>query len=190
MRFSASVKSFFGLCFFGWLLAHSAGANMLAVTVKKAELNLKNGSYLLSAEINYRLSVKAMDALQNGIPLFWDVQIKVQKQRNYLWNKTLVNKQLRYRIQYHALLNMYRIRNENSGEMANFSTLSAALAMMSSIRGVRLMEKSEIEPENRYIAGIRVKFDREALPLPLRPTAYLNPQWYLSSDWHLWYLTK
>jgi len=31
-----------------------------------------------------------------------------------------------------------------------------------------------------------VLFERELLPLPLRPLAYLNPQWYLSSGWYLW----
>jgi Domain of unknown function (DUF4390) len=190
MHCSANVKAFFALCLLGGLLSHSAGAGTPAVTVKKAELNLKGDSYLLSAEITYQLSAKALDALQNGIPLFWSVHIKVQKQRDYLWNKTLINKKLRYRIQYHALLNMYRIRNEQSGEMANFSTLAAALAMMSSIQDTPLLKKTEVDPENRYIAGIKVAFDRESLPLPLRPMSYLNPQWYLSSDWYLWSLAK
>lgn len=188
MRFSASVKSFFTICFFGWLLSQSADADTLAVSVKKAELRLQGGSYLLSAEIAYQLSAKAMEALQNGIPLFWDVQIKIQQRRNYLWNKTVAEKKLRFRIQYHALLNMYRIRNENSGEIFNFSTLSAALDLMSSIRGVPILYRAEIDPEKHYLAGIKVKFDHEFLPLPLRPISYLNPQWYLSSDWYVWSL--
>lgn len=190
MRFSANVKSFFALCFLGWLLSHSANANSLEATVKNAALHLQGGKYLLSAEIGYQLSAEAMKALHNGIPLFWNIQIKVEQQRDYLWNKTVTEKELRYRIQYHALLNMYRVRNLDKDEVYNFSTLSAALSMMSSIRGVGIIEKAQINPENRYLAGIRVKFDRESLPLPLRPMAYLNQQWYLSSDWYLWSLTK
>lgn len=190
MRCLANAKLIFFLCLFGWLIAVSADADTLAVTVKKAELRLQGGSYLLSAEIAYQLSAKAMEALHNGIPLFWDVQLKIQQEREYLWNKTVTEKELRFRIQYHALLNMYRIRNENSGEVYNFSTLSAALDLMSSIRGVPALNKAEIDPEKHYLAGIKVKFDHESLPLPLRPLAYLNPQWYLSSDWYLWSLTK
>ena len=190
MRCSANVKLIFAFCFWLGLLPHTAGADTHAVTVKKAELQLKNDGYLVFAEIAYQLSDKALEALQNGIPLFWDVQIRVKKRRDYLWNKTIAEKALRYRVQYHALLNMYRIRNEISGELTNFSTLSAALAMMSSIHDIRLMDKTELDPEGRYVAGIRVKFDRESLPLPLRPSAYLNPQWNLSSDWYLWSLTK
>ncbi|MEY3760764.1 MAG: hypothetical protein RIR39_2255, partial [Pseudomonadota bacterium] len=37
---------------------------------------------------------------------------------------------------------------------------------------------------------VKVSFDRDALPLPLRPIAYIDPQWYLSSDWTLWPLKK
>jgi hypothetical protein len=38
--------------------------------------------------------------------------------------------------------------------------------------------------------AVKVNFDRDALPLPLRPIAYIDPQWYLSSDWTLWPLKK
>jgi len=145
---------------------------------------------MLSADILYQLSDKAMEALQNGVPLFWDLQVKVQQQRDVLWNKTLVDTAIRYRIQYHALLNMYRVRNEGNGDVYNFSTLSAALDLMSAVRHFRLIEKAELAPEKQYLCAVKVNFDRDALPLPLRPIAYIDPQWYLSSDWTLWPLKK
>jgi len=151
---------------------------------------LHGDSYVLSADIDYQLSARAKEALQNGVPLFWVVQIKLQQHRDYFWNKTLVNRNLRYRIQYHALLNMYRVRNETSGEMYNFSTLSAALGLMSAVRDLRMIDKAGIVPGKRYSAEMQVKLDRDSLPLPLRPIAYTNPQWYLSSDWYVWSLTK
>jgi hypothetical protein len=174
----------------GWLSAVSALANARSVTVNNADLHLQGDTYLLSAEIDYRLSDKATEGLRNGIPLFWDICIRIQQQRKYLWNKTVAEKKLRYRIQYHALLNMYRVKNENSEEIYNFSTLSAALDLMSSIRDIPVAGRSRLDPESRYVAKLKVSFDHESLPLPLRPIAYLNPQWYLSSDWYVWSLTK
>jgi hypothetical protein len=61
---------------------------------------------------------------------------------------------------------------------------------MSAIRDFPLLKSVEIAPEKQYLFALRVNFDREALPLPLRPTAYIDPQWYLSSDWTLWPLKK
>jgi hypothetical protein len=141
-------------------------------------------------DIDYKLSARAKEALQNGVPLYWDIHIKTFQRRDYFWDKTLVNSNIRYRIQYHALLNMYRVRNEGSGELYNFSTLSAALDLMSTIHDFRVMDKPASAPGEHYSVGIKVTLDRDALPLPLRPIAYTNPQWYLSSDWTLWPLIK
>ena len=173
-----------------WLLPFSGNAVEFSAEVKQAEITLQGGSYVLSADIGYQLSEKAMEALQNGVPLFWDIQVKIQQHRGVLWDKTLVDTAIRYRIQYHALLNMYRVRNESNGEVYNFSTLSAALDLMSAIRNFRLIQKAELSPEKQYLCAVKVNFDREALPLPLRPIAYIDPQWYLSSDWTLWPLKK
>ena len=160
------------------------------VDVKSAAISLEGDNYLLSAEVDYRLSAKAKEALQNGIPLYWDIHIKTLQHRDYVWDKILVTAVIRYRIQYLALLNMYRVRNENSGEQYNFSTLPVALALMSTLHDVRVLGKSIYAPERRYSVAIKVTLDRDALPLPLRPVAYTSPQWYLSSDWTLWPLTK
>jgi len=181
-----------------WLLPVFGHADTLAlsaadgfgVAVKNAEIMLQGDSYALSADIDYRLSARAKEALQNGVPLYWDVHIKTLQHRDYFWDSTLSSTGLRYRIQYHALLNMYRVRNEGDGELYNFSTLSAALDSMATIRDFRVLERSAYVPGKRYAVGIKVTLDRDALPLPLRPIAYTNPQWYLSSDWTLWPLTK
>jgi hypothetical protein len=190
MRVLKNGKLIMLLGLLGWLSAVPVSAGARSVTVKSAGLHLQGATYLLSAEIDYRLGDKATEALRNGIPLFWDICIRIQQQRKYLWDRTIAEKKLRYRIQYHALLNMYRVRNENSEEVYNFSTLPAALDLMSSIRDIPIASRTRLDPESRYAVKLKVSFDRESLPLPLRPIAYLNPQWYLSSDWYVWSLTK
>lgn len=173
-----------------WLLPVSGHAEGFAAQVRQAEITLQGDGYALSADVDYQLSDKAMEALQNGVSLFWDIQVKVQRRRNRLWNQTLANLTVRYRIQYHALLNMYRVINEVNGETYNFSTLSSALGQMSAVRNLRLIDKDDLDREGEYLCAVKVSFDREALPLPLRPISYIDPQWYLSSDWTLWPLKK
>ncbi len=173
-----------------WLLPFSGYADDFAAKVTRAGINLQGDSYLLSAEIDYQLSEKAKDALQNGVPLFWSIQIRLLQHRDVLWNKALVEAAIRYRLQYYALLNMYRVRNEDNGEIYSFSTLPAALGLMSAVHDFRVIGKAELAPDKQYLCAVKVNFDREALPLPLRPLAYIDPQWYLSSDWTLWPLKK
>jgi hypothetical protein len=173
-----------------WLLPFSGFADEFAAEVTQAEITLQGDSYVLSADIVYQLSEQAKEALQNGVPLIWDLQVKILQHRDFFWDKTLVDTAIRYRIQYHALLNMYRVRNENSGEVYNFSTLSAAFDLMSAVRDFRVLEKAALAPEKQYLCAVKVSFDREALPLPMRPIAYIDPQWYLSSGWTLCPLKK
>jgi Domain of unknown function (DUF4390) len=178
------------LCFVLSLMPASAYPNDIGVTVTSAVASLLGEDYVLTANIDYQLSEKAIEALDNGVPLFWTYQFKVQEQRDFFWNDTLVEKSFRYRIQYHALLKMYRVINESNGAVENFSTLQAALDLLSTLRDYRLIEKTQIDIKKQYVAGMKITFERDALPLPLRPIAYTNPQWYLSSDWYLWPLNK
>ena len=173
-----------------WLLPFSGYADDFAAKVTQAEITLQGDSYVLSADIGFQLSDQAKDALQSGVPLFWAVQVKLLQQRDVLWNKVLVETAIRYRLQYHALLNMYRVRNEGNGEIYNFSTLPAALDLMSAVHDFPVIKASELAPDKQYVCAVKVNFDRDVLPLPLRPIAYIDPQWYLSSDWTLWPLKK
>jgi len=178
------------LAVFLWLVSIPAFAGSFSAEVKSAKIIQEAGNYLLSADITYKLSPKAIEALQNGVSLYWTLKIKIKQQRALLWDKTVLEKNIPYRIQYHALLNMYRVRNEISGEVNNFSTLSAALDLMSTLRNYPLINKAGIAPERHYNVALKVSFDRAVLPLPLRPLSYINPQWYLSSDWTLWPFEK
>lgn len=190
MRVSLNNKTAISLCLLLLLMPVSVYPSNTGVTVKNADTSLLGEHYVLAADINYQLSDKATEALRNGVPLFWTYQFKVQEQRNYFWNGTLVEKSFRYRIQYHALLKMYRVINESNGAVDNFSTLQAALDLLSTLRDYRLIEKAKISDKETYIAGMKITFERDALPLPLRPIAYTNLQWYLSSDWYIWPLKK
>lgn len=160
------------------------------VTIKTAETSLQGENYVVSAGVEYRLGKKAIEALTNGVPLVWSYRFKVEEQRNYFWNKTIVDKNILYRVQYHALLNMYRVKNESTGATDNFSTLQAALDLLSSLQDYPLVEKAKIFDQKTYIAKMKINFERDALPLPLRPKSYVSSQWYLSSDWSVWTLKK
>jgi Domain of unknown function (DUF4390) len=190
MRALLNAKWILRLCAILLAMPILLNASDSGVAIKSAEAVLQGDDYVMSADIDYRLSDKAIEALNNGVSLFWTYQFKVQEQRDFVWNNTLLEKSVRYGIQYHALLKLYRVRNDSNGAVDNFSTLQAALDMLSTLRDYRLIEKSKISDGNQYIAAMKITFERDALPLPLRPVAYMNPQWYLSSDWYTWPLKK
>lgn len=156
------------------------------IEIKDVTINRHDDNYQLSANIAYNLSSKARNALQKGIPLYWEVSVKVVQSRNWIWDKTIFSYSTRFRIQFQALFNSYRVTRIENNESESYSNLQAALTDMGLIKDLKLVNQSEMDPDENYYAGIKVNFDRESLPLPLRPESYVNSQWYLSSDWMLW----
>jgi len=149
----------------------------------------ENRWYRLNADINYYISPTAMEALHKGISLCWIVKVKVQ-QKGVLWDATLEELEMGYKIQRHTLLNLYSVKKLNNGTTDMFTTLTAALNSISKISDLPVIEKSLIVDVENYQIAIKVLFDREALPVPLRPMSYFNSEWALSSPWSLWQLQK
>jgi Domain of unknown function (DUF4390) len=176
------------LCFVLVNVFHVAEANDYATIVKQAEMMLKNEEYVLTADLYYHLSEQAIEALQNGVPLRWTIKIKVKKTRRFWFDKTEVKHRISYHLQYHALVKMYRVRNEQTGAVNNFSTLTAALDDMATIRNFPLIDTKLLQPNSDYCVAIKAVFEESELPLPLQTKIIVNPQWQLSGDWTEWKL--
>ena len=170
-----------------WLcLTATAFANNFAAEVKHIDVSRQDGYYFLAADLEYHLSTQAKEALHNGVPLFWQVKVRLKQVHTYWWDKILLKYTLRYQLQYHALLNMYRVKNDNTGDVRNFSTLSAALDSMAIIRGLPLVSANNVHPTQSYAVAIKILFQENQLPLPLQMQIIANPQWQLSSGWTDW----
>lgn len=155
-------------------------------TVREARLLRQNDSYSLDADIDYRLPPAVREALGNSVPIVLVVQLKVRRDRRLMWDETVLNEYVRYRLRYHALNKQYQIQQEGSGSPRNFATLDAAIQSLGAIRQLAIASADRFMLGITYKANLRTYLDFEALPLPLRAVAYLNPQWHLDSPWHRW----
>lgn len=172
------------------LLSFSSFAANYGAQVKSAALATHHEHYVLDANIPILLSPIAKDALQNSISLTWELQIKLEKKREFLWNKNLYSARHRYKIRYHPLLNMYQVKIGYNGRIVSFSTLRAALNAIESVQGLKLAALTEIQENTNLVGKLKMAFIKERLPLPLRPLSYFNPGWYLSSEWFKWHVHK
>lgn len=183
----AALCGCLSLCLPAW--SREAGAGE-AVRILDAELVKQNGYYTLSAGLVYHLSDRAREALQYGVPLRWQVTVKIRRSQAYWPDAVVAARTIGFRLEYHALLNIYRVYDDNSGAADNFSNLSSALDRLGGVRDIKIIEQNALAPAAAYYAELRVAFDREALPLPLRPVAYLNSDWRLSSARYVWPLSN
>lgn len=150
---------------------------------------IKEGVYLLDANIDYRFSEETIQALSSGVPLTVRLTIEIDRVRNWWLNDEVALLEQRYSLQYHALSHQYLLRNLNSGAIYNYPSYINAVEAMGAIQDLPLLDSKLVKPEENYLVSMQVELDIEALPSPLRPVAYITPQWRLKSDWYSWSLT-
>ena len=163
-------------------------ANGYGFNIQRAEL-LRDESgkeYVLDADIDYRFSEPAIDALRNGVSLGLVLRIMIKQESGWWWEGALLDEKISYRICYHSLSKLYQIIYENDDLPRNFVSFNAMLETMGSIRGLPVLPSIHLLQGERYRASLTVDLDIESLPLPLRPVAYVTPAWHLSSQQYKW----
>ena len=159
------------------------------IKVKTATLTLQDQTHLLNASINYSLSGEAIKALNNGITLTFNVELSVVEPRRWLWNKHHANITLPYQIKYHTLAETYQVLDVKNNARHSFSRLEPALHALGTLNETPIHALSTTYKPNTNVS-LKAYLNIEALPLPMRPMAYITPGWYLSSSTYQWTLKK
>lgn len=156
------------------------------IDIQQTESFLKDGVYYLNAQINYRFSDEAIEALEHGVPLYIDITIKTEKERPYLWNKTVAQSTIYYRLEYHPLSQRYLLTELNRLSRSDFHYLNSALDSLGNITNWPIATEQDLSDEGNYHSLIRAKLDVNSLPASLRPIAFISSKWRLSSPWYEW----
>jgi len=154
--------------------------------ITRATTTLKDDRYLLNAQVDYDFSETVLEALDNGVPLTIQIRVQVRPQEAWIWESSLVDLTQLYLIRYQPLSEIYQVTQLPHGPRQSFVTRGAAIAALGEIEGLALLKRRLLNPREHYFMHIKVSLDIEALPLPLRPTAYLTSSWNLSSGWTQW----
>ncbi len=157
-------------------------------TINSASSTLNQKVYTFNAQIHYEFSNGVLEALENGIPIFITMEIEVYRER-WWHNKNIANLKQTYMLLYHALTEKYVLNNLNSGNQNNYTTLSSALDALGNVKNLPLLDLKLLAKGSTHLVKLRTYLDLDSLPGPIRPLAYLSPEWRLESDWYVWYLT-
>jgi hypothetical protein len=158
--------------------------------VQDARTRLVDDVYRLDAHVRFDLSAAALEALENGVPLTFSVEITIWRNRRYWLDERVARVTQRYRLEYHALTSRYVLMNMNSGASTTFDNLDEALRSMGNLENFPLMDGNLIRGGERYQGGIVARLDIETLPAPMRPLAYISRGWRLTSDRYVWSLQR
>lgn len=156
--------------------------------VLRADTRLEQGVYLLNAYFNLDVGKQPIEALNNGVPLYFQIQVEIIRERNWWADKTVAELAQRYRLEFHPLSEQYLLVNLNTGERRSFYYIEEALATMSLLLDYPLLDRVIILEGARYLGQIWVELELGKLPLPLFTSAYFSDDWNLVSEEYQWLL--
>ncbi len=174
------------------LLAFSAGlafADALdgVLRVGSAYVNLDNGVIQLYARVQYPLNPAIREALQDGVTLTFDVEVKVDRERHLWFNANVVDLTLRRELAYHVVTDRFVVRDVRSGEQKSFNTLKEALGYLGQVDGWPILVEPQLDG-GRYIISVRAGVRRGKLPASLRALLFWTDDWQRVSKWYSWAL--
>ncbi len=173
-----SSRLLFLLCLLAVPLLHAAALEFSKVTLTLGEDN----RIYVDAQIGYRLTPAVKEALENGVPLTFVLHVQMRRSRAWIWEKDAADYRLRSTLRYRPLSGLYEVRNLGGDDKQVFATREAALRYMGRIRDLAIADRSSLDTEEEYTVRLETFLDVEALPLPLRPRAYLSSEWSLKAE--------
>lgn len=156
--------------------------------VAEADTWRDEDGWYLNARSEITPSSGAQEALANGVPLVFDLQVQLVRTQKWLWDSVTTELRVTRQLQYHALSDSYIVRDMDSGAHGIYGRLSDALAALGLVEQLYLTD-ARLE-DGAYKLRLRGSHDIESLPTPVRLLAYVSSEWDMSSEWFTWTLSR
>lgn len=183
------VITFIILAFLPLVFGSALATTGDGIYIKHAEIIQNGQSALFNARVDYYLNDDVVEALDNGITLTFNIKLIIFEHRAWLWNKRQTTLTLPFRLKYNTLSQTYQVTNLTSNRKQVFSGLTPALHALGTIADISLYNIPSKLTAN-HSATLDVSLNIEALPLPMRPLAYIKPNWHVRSDTFQWPLNQ
>ena len=144
--------------------------------------------YHLDAFARIELGREPLQALVNGVELNFQVRLSVHRTRRWWLDTPVLERRLRYTLDYYELTQHYRVIDTQNGTSENFRSVAAALRELGSLSRYALIPSGKINNRRRYIASIQLALDISRLPGPLMGQAFRSREWQLETEEFRWSL--
>ena len=181
--------SFLGLAAVWLALAGLAYADALdgVLEVRSAYVNIDKGVFLLHARIDYPVGPAISTALHDGVTLAFDVEARIERDRRFWFNASVVDLTLHRELTYHAVSDRYVVRDVKSGDQSSFATLAEALDFLGRVDAWPIVVEPQLD-NGSYTISVRAGMRRGHLPASLRAILFWTDDWARVSEWYTWSL--
>ncbi|HXW09571.1 MAG TPA: DUF4390 domain-containing protein [Steroidobacteraceae bacterium] len=176
------------LCVIATLAAPERASAQASLTLSDVRIGVDDGVYELDARLDLRLPDDARRAVESGLTLRLNYEIVIDRVRRYMLDAEVAALVQRYEVTYHALSQRWLVRNLNTGEQDDFGSLDTALARISELRGLPIIDTALLPAGPEYQGRIRAVLDLSTAPDAFGWLLFWADDWSAESDWKTWTL--
>jgi hypothetical protein len=152
------------------------------IEFNSAALEATDEGYKLSSSFSIELTRSLEDALMRGVPLYFNLQVAVSRQRWYWFDEIAIKATRKIRLSYNVLTQQYRASVDGSLHR-NFARLDDMLALLRHPGRWLVAEPGALQRDESYTVAVQLSLDVSALPKPIQVSALGNGDWRMSSGW-------
>jgi hypothetical protein len=158
------------------------------IKILSAGSQLSNNILSITADVDVYLDEDPTEALESGVPLYFDLNIEILRNRKYMWDRDIFRTKYTYSLQRHTLSKKYVLKNLITDTQQVHGSVAAALQSLGQIRELAVIDVAEIADAKNLVVAMQLTLKISALPAPMMPLAYISPQWHVSSHRYKWKL--
>jgi hypothetical protein len=151
------------------------------IEISDARLSTTEDGVVLAADFAFDLNARLVEAVTNGVPLYFVVEFELTRPRWYWFDEKAAAKRMQLRLSYHALSRHYRL---STGMLQqNYATLDEALNVLRRVRNWLVVERTATLADANYDVALRMRLDVTLLPKPFQLSAITSRELNLESPW-------
>jgi hypothetical protein len=156
------------------------GARADSVPLTNAEVRVEDERVVLNVDFALSLNSTLEEALQRGIPLYFLLEVDIQRPRWYWFDEKVLQHSTQYRVSYQPLTRQYRVA---SGLLSQtFDSLQEVERLIGRVTARPIASASDLEKGSRYDVVVRLRLDQNQLPKPFQVNALASREWQLASE--------
>jgi Domain of unknown function (DUF4390) len=153
-------------------LARAQGVELVDFDMARSEEGL-----LFSYQVKFDLPRAVEEAMQKGVPLYFEAEVGLVRPRWYWFDKRVARATRSWRLTWQPLTRRYRV---NFGSLSqNYDTLADALGAVQRATRWKLADPAELDDGARQYVEFSLRLDTSQLPRPLQISFGGQAEWTL-----------
>jgi len=154
-------------------------------TINELTATTSESHLIVFATLENSFTSEMIEILHSGIALHFSFFIELYKTTENWPEELIVTRTFEHTMIFDTLKESYRVTlEEDNNKVLSFGSLFEAQKKINEINGAKVVELTQLLPDNRYKLRIKAELYHKTLPLSLHNILPFLSWWDVETDWH------